>query len=195
MKLKSYSRAVFGLISCTVPIVRAQTVCNAANAYVITDQTTGGSDGDPTGCNGDPACLATIEQGADFLSGSTLDAIGGLSARSLNVRQNGLSCTAAENCFSYNSVYLCVDLNTGLFHDSTGGYGSLMTGQYTAGTNQGSGATVASAGTSTYIGSSTTSMATRSGTQSTTGQIWTAATRELTVRSSELGGSAMWNSE
>lgn len=140
------------------PAVLAQTTCSAANAYVVTDQAAGSQTVDPSGCNGDPQCLAFLSDASSYFSAGNLDAIGSLSARAVITRQTTqLTCSATEGCFSYQSILLCVDLNTGSLRDSTGGQGNLLTGAYTAGSGQ---STTAASSTGTPSTSTVTAAST-----------------------------------
>jgi hypothetical protein len=166
----------------TSPAVLAQTTCSAANAYVVTDQAAGSQVVDPSGCNGDPQCLAFLSDASSYLSAGNLDAIGSLSARAVIPRQTTqLTCSATEGCFSYQSILLCVDLNTGSFRDSTGGQGNLLTGAYTAGSGQ----------STTVANARTTSVATAIGSPSTgSSSTDTPSTSTATAASTPQAGSA-----
>jgi hypothetical protein len=139
MKIKVILRSLL-FVCHAVTTASAQSTCSASNAYVVTDQSSGQPRVDPTGCNGDAQCLAFANQASGYLSGSSLSAIGSLGARSLAHRQNAdLTCSATENCFSYHNFLLCIDLNSGGFHDNTGGKGNLLTGEYSKAATSGGG--------------------------------------------------------
>ncbi|OCT52533.1 hypothetical protein CLCR_10712 [Cladophialophora carrionii] len=57
-----------------------------------------------------------------------------------------LTCTAAETCFVYENIPLCIDMATGDFTDPTGGSGNVLTGTYNAAVDTGSSGTTGSDG-------------------------------------------------
>ncbi|ETI24560.1 hypothetical protein G647_03929 [Cladophialophora carrionii CBS 160.54] len=75
-------------------------------------------------------------------------------AAGLSPRQSGgdgsdggdlyLTCTAAETCFVYENIPLCIDMATGDFTDPTGGSGNVLTGTYNAAVDTGSSGTTGS---------------------------------------------------
>ncbi|KAH6653389.1 hypothetical protein BKA67DRAFT_319351 [Truncatella angustata] len=81
-----------------------------------------GSPGDTCSelCGNNPGCLELCE------------GTPGRMGRKLKTRAS-LSCTSSESCFMYtDGTLLCVDTDTGSFHDETGGSGNIVTGEYTS---------------------------------------------------------------
>ncbi|EKD13599.1 uncharacterized protein L3040_009009 [Drepanopeziza brunnea f. sp. 'multigermtubi'] len=67
-------------------------------------------------------------------------------------RRTTLDCASGETCYEYtDESLLCVDLDTGLYHDDVEGNGSLVDGTYTAAGGQVQTGTGTPAGTATGV--------------------------------------------
>ncbi|KFY64066.1 hypothetical protein V496_03499 [Pseudogymnoascus sp. VKM F-4515 (FW-2607)] len=109
--------------------------CIASNAIVIDLTSAGGGGGSGGGgsfdnsgtvcsdlCGTETTCLGLCEPAR------------AIKGRKLNVRAT-LNCTGNEVCVTAEGLLACVDANTGDFHDSMGGIGNAITGEYTEGTS------------------------------------------------------------
>jgi hypothetical protein len=158
--ITSTSYFVLAVVTVTARLAHAQSYCDASVGYVISDDTSSsstdtGSYVPDSDCDAECQLYYSQQQSlySDYFNdavtaggNSFLSAAGGKrdldhnnaprSSSLLSPRQSQtdlyLTCTAAETCFVYENIPLCIDMETGDFTDPTGGSGNVITGTYNA---------------------------------------------------------------
>ena len=148
------------IISCslflaiTTRLAHAQSYCDASIGYVISDDASDPGSTYTPSSDCDAECqLYYNEQQTEYSNyfndavtsggNSFLSAAGGKRdlehTNSILARQSDsyLTCTAAQTCFVYENIPLCIDMETGDFTDPSGGYGNVLTQTYTAAVDTG----------------------------------------------------------